>query len=360
MSSRRKRGKWSTVRPRNALTALLLLPPLLLGGCTGSDGISRRSSDSPPSPPDSIETTATPDPVVNGRIQSIYEYLDHVRPVCRHVRRSCYEVDFDPSARRLLVAWSRFGPKRLSVIGPGDRLVDLTCPDDLSCPTAYHPYAAALGPAADELSVWGAGYGVKDDEVQVLGRNGTVRRTIDLSASVGGRPVSVTDLAWSPDGTLLALATTEGPGGRGGLGHIWLVDPAAGETRLVHTAAFTAAYAKDRDPYVSIDALSWSPDGGRLGFLEYGVAFEIAQDPVRAVSLLLPEPGQDGPGRASTLSRSHGVRYGITAVFLWAPDGTRVAVRGPGHVLELSAEDGSILAKHPFIGGPLCWPATRS
>ena len=45
--------------------------------------------------------------------------------------------------------------------------------------------------------------------------------------------------------------------------------------------------------------------------------------------------------------------------FLWSPDGRRVAVMVPGHVLELSADDGSVLARHPSLKSSYAvWPET--
>jgi hypothetical protein len=54
------------------------------------------------------------------------------------------------------------------------------------------------------------------------------------------------------------------------------------------------------------------------------------------------------------------------AAFMWAPDGTRVAVRVPDYVLELSPDDGRVLARHPFecqMSSDVCydliWPAKQ-
>ena len=54
----------------------------------------------------------------------------------------------------------------------------------------------------------------------------------------------------------------------------------------------------------------------------------------------------------------------LQRAFLWSPDGARVAVTVFGQVLELSADDGSVLAGHPVMEGdvpietlrPLVWP----
>ena len=37
--------------------------------------------------------------------------------------------------------------------------------------------------------------------------------------------------------------------------------------------------------------------------------------------------------------------------FAWSPDGTRIAVTGSGSVIEISADDGRVLARHPGSGG---------
>jgi hypothetical protein len=100
---------------------------------------------------------------------------------------------------------------------------------------------------------------------------------------------------------------------------------------------------------------------------------------LRAVSLLLPEPGEEGPGAATTLYE-YATRSFDGAAVPWSPDEARVAVRNRTHelsttgtrrswrdcdkVLELSAEDWSGLAQHSFecadessFWSPLIWPA---
>jgi hypothetical protein len=37
--------------------------------------------------------------------------------------------------------------------------------------------------------------------------------------------------------------------------------------------------------------------------------------------------------------------------FAWSPDGTRIAVAGLGSVVEISADDGEVLARHPGSAG---------
>lgn len=362
-----------TMHGREAIAVVLLLP-LLLVGCSepggsptgsGEPSESPLGSTSPGQPSTSMsETTAPANPVVNGRIQQLQKYLARAHPAC-----NCEELAFDQNAGMLLVHSSRHGNReRLIVLGPDGPLAGLPCPGDIACPRGEVGWAnQTFGPQADELSLWGPDYGSADREVQVLGFDGTVRRTIDLSTVVDlrARP-DVLELDWSPDGTRLAVATYEVDGRgmeRTWSSHIWVVDRDGGAPRRVYTATHHHRTGNPLGPG-SIWGAVWSPDGNTLGFIEERLD-PRAPDPgavsIRAVSLPVPEPGLEGPGTVRTLYEYAGSSAWTYAgsAFLWSPDGTRVAVRVPGRVLELSAEDGNVLAKHPFLKGLLIWPARR-
>ena len=91
----------------------------------------------------------------------------------------------------------------LTVVGPTGPLATLTCTRDLQCPPeeSWLSYAATLGPAADEVTV-----GSGDATAQVIGFDGTLRRTIDLTATITGGG-EVAGLRWSADGSRLAVVT---------------------------------------------------------------------------------------------------------------------------------------------------------
>ena len=232
------------------------------------------------------------------------------------------------------------------MIGPDGRVARVACPGVADCDPA------ALGPGAGEVSVE-VGY----KEIQVIDLDGAVRRTVDLGDALDGE--SLQGLAWSPDGSRLAV-TTRKPNGSGFVANIWLVDRSGGDPQLVHTAATTENLDYGQNPLAYIWSLTWSPDGNRLGFIEEHARIGTYEDSlsIQAVSLLLPRPGQDGTGDPRTLY-DYTRRPYDEAALLWSPDGTRVAVRVPRHVLELSAEDGSTLARHPLVGGRPIWPARQ-
>ena len=107
-------------------------------------------------------------------------------------------------------------------------------------------------------------------------------------------------------------------------------------------------------------SLGWSPDSSTLGFIEEyahigGTETSVS---VQAIALQLPAPGQAGPGTVRTLYDCPVKPYDTAAV-LWSPDGTRVAIRAPGGILELSVADSRVLARHARIEGSLIWPARR-
>jgi hypothetical protein len=293
--------------------------------------------------------------MVNGRIQGIEDYLARVRPPCDAC--SVDGVAFDQRTGALLVA-SRRGAAlvRLSVVGADGLLADLSCPDDYAC-RGVRRGSETLGPGADELTVR------RHHEVQVIGFDGALRRTIDLSSVLDGSS-QLGDLAWSPDGSRLAVTTRDLSSGQSS--HLWLVNARGGDPQLVHTAAYTGPLSGA--PLGYIWSLEWSPDGHRLGFIEEQARLANMSEEslsLQAVALLLPGPGQQGPGTPRTLY-DYGARPFDDAAFLWSPDGTRAAVRDRDQVIEVSAEDGTVLARHSYgctmrTGpcSPLIWTAKQ-
>lgn len=359
-------------RRRLAVVASLSAAAAVVAVIVGALVITRDGTDSqqpigPSTPTDTTtETTGPANHMTNGRIQGIEEYLTRVPPACGDCILE--GTAFDQDTRTLLVGLQdeRGNVLGLSVFGPDGLIADLACPDDFACvpETVGQLDPWTLGPDADEFSVRGA----DDDgsaEVHVVGFDGTVRRTIDLSAVVDDFS-TVRDLAWSPDGSRLAVTTREfvrqGDVVTGEVYHLWLMGREGGEPQRVYTASYAGPVSQGDDPAADVWDVAWSPDGSRLGFIEAHGGIQPPFLLIQAVSLLLPEPGQDGPGTARTLYEYEPPPSANDdlGAFGWSPDGTRVAVRVPGTVLELSAEDGSVLAEHPFIDGFLIWPARQS
>jgi hypothetical protein len=221
-------------------------------------------------------------------------------------------------------------------------------------PSPYAGVDAELGPGPDEISL------SHGREITVVGFDGVERRTIDLSAVLvapeGDRiGEEIRSLEWSPDGTRVAvvsrLHTAEGMSSQ-----IWIVDRNHGQPQLVHTATNTGSVPANNTPLAYIWSVAWSPDGGSLGFIEefaYIGRSEVAQSR-RAAILTLSGSGASVP---RTLYDYPSSTVYDEAEILWSPDGARVALRVPDQVLEMSADDGRILDRHPLIAGKLIWLA---
>ena len=206
----------------------------------------------------------------------------------------------------------------------------------------------ALGPGAREITTTTDG-----EEVQVVGFDGEVRRTIDVSSvlpapDTGDANHRVVSVEWSPDRSQAALVTGHREG------QIWIVDRDGGEPRLAYTLTNTERIPKAHVPLVYLSSVAWSPDGTRLAFIEELASLGSSEDSlsIRAVTLDVSRPGSsprplhDFPDAGP---------YDLAAV-VWSPDGTRLALEVPGEVLEVS-EDGRVLAHHPSVEGTLIWPA---
>lgn len=256
-----------------------------------------------------------------------------------------------------------FDLEGLAVVGPSGPLAMLTCAQDLRCSPEDNrlSFAATLGPGADEVTVESG-----DGTAQVLGYDGTVRRTLDLTATItdGGE---VAGVRWSADGSRLAVVTAQSLGQEdqdGTVTRAWLVDPDGGNAQLAYSV-FLPGFSPRKHAGPDFDGegtiwtatgWGWSPDGQSL-LLE--VAWTPGPGTSDVVVLHVP-PG--GPATAQTLYHSNR-HFDWAGNVAWSPDGTRIAVRTrvPGspmrhRVTEISAEDGSVIAQHPHINDYLIWP----
>ena len=212
----------------------------------------------------------------------------------------------------------------LTVVGPAGPVSTLACSEALPCPPGedWSGYAATLGPGADEVTVESG-----DRTLQVLGYDGTVRRTLDLTASLDFAD-DIRKLAWSPDGSRLAVATAL---------DIWLVK---GDV-VTHPSTSGRIW----------NLGGWSPDGKSLLVDRY--AGQTGAD----VVVLGPTSEGTPATTPQTLYRSDR-HFDWAGNVAWSPDGTRIAVRTESAIVEISAEDGRVLARHPHIGGWVVWPST--
>jgi hypothetical protein len=356
-SSRRRKAVVTGFAAAAAVTAVIAG----LAGLGDQDDDSRRPGD-----PTTQTPTETPGPsMVNGRIQTVDSYLADSPCQDWGAFRS---AELDQPTGRVVLAWIDLcgtgreqGVRQLVVLAPSDRLADLTCGAQLACP-AGDDWDASFGPGETDLSVSGG-----TQEVLVIDFDGEIRRTIDLSSHLG-KTESILDLVWSPDRSQLAVVTSEltprtadEPNGQ--LSNLWLVSRDGGDPRLIHTSAYTGPLEGGYHPLGYLWSVAWSPDGRRLGFIEEHARIGHYEEStsIEAVSLSLTDQGTVDE---ETTLYDYTARPFDYAAFLWSPDGTRVAVRIPDHVLELSAEDGSVLARRPFPCtmndsgcAPLVWPA---
>jgi hypothetical protein len=256
---------------------------------------------------------------------------------------------------------------------------------DFHCAPSANCELSTFGPGPDEVTAPAQepedlGY---VDRVQVMGLDGTVSDTLDISAATepadGRSHRFLRDLAWSPDGTRLAVGTEAqyrcDPDYASCDVEVWVFDRDGGDPQLVYTEPATSDHLIEgwfTDKPVVVD-LAWSPDGRRLGVVVAPTMF-LGDDANRAwprlVTVQFP-PGQpagadvlhtyDDLTEAQSSFLLPGRIYGLTFAFAWSPDGSRIAVTsGPG-VTEISAADGHVLARHrgDDVLGPLAWLPDR-
>ena len=254
--------------------------------------------------------------------------------------------------------------KGLAVVGQTGRIATIRCAGDLKCPPKVF-FRATLGPGSDEVTVE-----IGDGAAQVIGYDGSLRRTIDITATMADG-AEVRSLRWSPDGSRLAVATVQDPDSMRTVSRVWLVDPDGGDAELAfslwyHRKAWLDKRLRDDIPpgfdgagmLWTSSSWGWSPDGQSL-LLEAVLGLNRSD----VVILHLSPEGAASPVMAQTLYHSNR-HFDWAGNVAWSPDGTRIAVRssppGPEYrhrVTEISAKDGSVIAQHPHLNGWLIWPA---
>lgn len=306
------------------------------------------------------------DPVIelmrNGRIiQADFDgfWLDDTAPPPPRADQAYVWEGFDQDTGWFLYTSALSREGRVWVVGDGGLVAELDCPASLSC---GGDEMATFGPGREEVT-WPSADG---RSVHVIGFDGTLRDTLDISASISqGQDLS--DLVWSPDGTRLGVSTefefsTECDPSSLPCGTVWIVNRDGGEPQVLYTERAAE--------YTALRELAWSPDGNTLALLVAPPGFCAfpEQAPPRLVALRV---APDEPVRADTLNvydderresgciLAHHLRLDFP--FAWSPDGTRIAVAGGGEIIEISAEDGEVLARHPGerANGPLAWLPER-
>jgi hypothetical protein len=296
--------------------------------------------------------------------------------------------DFDPTTGSFLYT-DYFFSSQVWVLG-----ADGEEQADFACPISGGPNcgAAVFGPGPDEVTIPPPEETCPATDcipgpvvpvlLQIISWDGTVRDTVDISAAFAREANGTTErtlaaLAWSPDGSHLAVGTQGGErcnpyevvegrlvevsprpevGDECGA-EVWVFDRDGDDPQLVHTATPADPTDGDQRQPPVLAGLGWSPDGRSL-------AVSIATPPLgrptwpQLIAFRF-EPGE--PVRADVLHvYDDVVATGTQLVyeedytrftFAWSPDGTRIAVTGSDSVVEISADDGRILARHPGSGG---------
>ena len=316
-----------------------------------------------PTPTPTLVEDPTPPPEGNGagegRIVAAEQAFKPGPPPCDGCSDPAFLKAYDAATDRAL--WSFYdlddqadGAVQvggLTVVGPDDHRATLACGDQFACRPDDDLWTSAvtLGPGSEEITIETA-----DRQLQVIRYDGEVRQTLDLAADFD-RYERVDALAWSPDRRRLAVQTSAN--------RIWLFDRDGGEPVLAHTAAFPDSLLPAKGEFARLTylrGLAWSADGTMLGLIEEHATFLRSMETplsLEAVAIQVPGAGQDGPGTATTLFQYNTGRGNtfFGGQVLWSPDGTRVAVRIRDGIVELSPDDGSVLARRPAVRGSLVW-----
>jgi hypothetical protein len=285
--------------------------------------------------------------VVNGRIVS-------AGPARRPPTSWCPDCDFSEPHRRAgdvalylrRASTNRSGASWLdgiTVVGPRGTELRISCPEDFPCldggsapraedlaqvdwqTTGWGP--VILGPADDEISMIS-----QRDRVDVWSFEGRVVRSVRLRGLAGNEVVL--DLAWSPDGSRLAVATSRG--------RMWIFGADGRRGEVAYTSRATTGP-------IYLEEVAWSPTGDAVSALE-GYEFN------GSVYLVVLGPGAAKPRQVYWWpSRNDDDRE----TYVWSPDGRRIAVGADRGLLELSADDGRVLDRHRSVSNPVWLARSR-
>jgi dipeptidyl aminopeptidase/acylaminoacyl peptidase len=250
----------------------------------------------------------------------------------------------------------------VSVVREGKRVAEFDCPSSAACDSI-----GTFGPGPDELTVPAASQPDDVQAVQVIGFDGTVRDTLDISPTIT-EDQQLSDLAWSPDGTHLAISTETSCDDVTVVceGKVWEFDQDGEGPQLIYTHPSVGVPLGEVGYPPTLHELAWSPDGRALSLLVTPLSLKDAsKDEVQpSLKLLWFSPNRtistgvwhryEDVDLTPDLVEQNYRSYFASA---WSPDGTRVAVTNRNGVVEISAEDGRVLARHPYEDprGLLAW-----
>jgi WD40-like Beta Propeller Repeat len=239
---------------------------------------------------------------------------------------------------------------------------------DVDCGSRYCGDRAIFGPGVDEVTLFmfdGTEGWADPDGLKVVAWDGTVRDTLGISAAFtedanGVLEQELAAVAWSPDGTRLAVVTVPkyecDPLQDPCAAQVWTFDRDGNDPQLVYTEPSDGRVDPGSWGPPEMEDLAWSPDGRSLGVVV--VPLHLGRPTWPRLDVLRFQP--DGTVRTETLYDYDRTRpadstlvqsdKGTTFAFAWSPDGTRIAVAGESGVEEISAEDGQVLARHPGLG----------